>query len=76
MADAVILAKGLVDSVLKRANITDSTVLGTVQGDALGTDALQTPVPELRRSGDSGRLSHVTLSAGTGAVHTAGSIRS
>ncbi|MBD4639429.1 class I tRNA ligase family protein, partial [Xanthomonas citri pv. citri] len=32
---AVILAKDLVESVLKRANITDYTVLGTVKGDAL-----------------------------------------
>ncbi|WP_312826552.1 class I tRNA ligase family protein, partial [Escherichia coli] len=29
---AVILAKDLVESVLKRANITDYTVLGTVKG--------------------------------------------
>ena len=32
---AVIPAKDLVESVLKRANISDYTVLGTVKGDAL-----------------------------------------
>lgn len=32
---AVITAKDLVESVLKRANIADYTVLGTVKGDAL-----------------------------------------
>lgn len=67
---AVILAKDLVESVLKRANITDYTVLGTVKGDALELMRFKHPfldfdVPAIL--GD-----HVTLDAGTGAVHTAG----
>jgi isoleucyl-tRNA synthetase len=67
---AVILAKDLVESVLKRANIADYTVLGTVKGDALELMRFKHPfldfdVPAIL--GD-----HVTLEAGTGAVHTAG----
>jgi isoleucyl-tRNA synthetase len=66
---ALILAKDLVESVLKRAHITDYTVLGTVRRRA-GADALQTSVPGLRRSGDPGRPRDA--GCGTGAVHTAG----
>jgi len=67
---AVILAKDLIESVLKRAHITDYTVLGTVKGDALELMRFKHPfldfdVPAIL--GD-----HVTLDAGTGAVHTAG----
>ncbi len=67
---ALILAKDLVESVLKRANIADYTVLGTVKGDALELMRFKHPfldfdVPAIL--GD-----HVTLDAGTGAVHTAG----
>jgi isoleucyl-tRNA synthetase len=67
---ALILAKDLVESVLKRANIADYTVLGTVKGDALELMRFKHPfldfdVPAIL--GD-----HVTLEAGTGAVHTAG----
>ncbi|KAE9851717.1 class I tRNA ligase family protein, partial [Escherichia coli] len=67
---AVILAKDLVESVLKRAHIADYTVLGTVKGDALELMRFKHPfldfdVPAIL--GD-----HVTLEAGPGAVHTAG----
>ncbi|MBR7298818.1 class I tRNA ligase family protein, partial [Klebsiella pneumoniae] len=60
---ALILAKDLVESVLKRANITDYTVLGTVKGDALELMRFKHPcldfdVPAIL--GD-----HVTLEAGT-----------
>ena len=69
-ASALILAKDLVESVLKRADITDYTVLGTVKGAALELMRFKHPfldfdVPAIL--GD-----HVTLDAGTGAVHTAG----
>lgn len=67
---AVILAKDLVESVLKRANISEYTVLGTVNGAELELMRFKHPfldfdVPAIL--GD-----HVTLDAGTGAVHTAG----
>ena len=67
---AVILAKDLVESVLKRANITDYTVLGTVKGDALELMRFKHPFLDFDVPGILG--DHVTLDAGTGAVHTAG----
>ncbi|ARU95189.1 isoleucine--tRNA ligase [Tatumella citrea] len=65
----LILAKELTESVLKRAGITEWTVLGECRGDALELLRFRHPfldfdVPVLL--GD-----HVTLDAGTGAVHTA-----
>ena len=67
---ALILAKDLVESVLKRAHIDNFTVLGTVNGAELELMRFKHPfldfdVPAIL--GD-----HVTLEAGTGAVHTAG----
>ncbi len=66
---ALILAKDLVDSVMKRAGITEWQVLGECKGSALEMLRFAHPflafdVPVLL--GD-----HVTLDAGTGAVHTA-----
>ncbi len=65
----LILAKDLVESVLKRAGISEWTVLGECRGEALELLRFHHPflnfdVPVLL--GD-----HVTLDAGTGAVHTA-----
>ncbi|QHA86672.1 isoleucine--tRNA ligase [Serratia rhizosphaerae] len=67
---SLILAEDLVTSVMKRAGITDWTVLGSCQGADLELLCFQHPfmgfdVPAIM--GD-----HVTLDAGTGAVHTAG----
>ena len=67
---ALILATELVDSVMKRAAITDYQVLGSVKGEALELMRFKHPfmdfdVPAILAS-------HVTLDAGTGAVHTAG----
>ena len=66
---ALILAKDLVESVMKRAGIDSWTVLGSAQGAALEMLRFQHPflgfdVPALLGE-------HVTLDAGTGAVHTA-----
>ncbi|PLR41093.1 isoleucine--tRNA ligase [Chimaeribacter californicus] len=65
----LILATDLVESVMKRAGITEWTVLGECKGAALELLRFQHPflgfdVPAIL--GD-----HVTLDAGTGAVHTA-----
>jgi len=67
---ALILATELVDSVMKRAAITDYQVLGSVKGEALELMRFKHPfmdfdVPAILAD-------HVTLDAGTGAVHTAG----
>ncbi|QIE98490.1 isoleucine--tRNA ligase [Pantoea stewartii] len=66
----LILAKDLVESVMKRAGVSDWTVLGTCQGAALELQLFQHPFLAQIQSkvvlGD-----HVTLDAGTGAVHTA-----
>ncbi|STW24827.1 isoleucyl-tRNA synthetase [Klebsiella variicola] len=67
---ALILAKDLVESVMKRVGATDYTILAAVQGSELELMRFQHPfldfdVPAIL--GD-----HVTLDAGTGAVHTAG----
>ncbi|MCS3405764.1 isoleucine--tRNA ligase [Serratia sp. AKBS12] len=66
----LILAAELVESVMKRAGIADWQVLGSCQGGDLELLRFQHPfmgfdVPAIM--GD-----HVTLDAGTGAVHTAG----
>jgi len=67
---SVILAKDLVESVMKRAGISDWTVLGECKGAALELQLFQHPFLEQIQSkvvlGE-----HVTLDAGTGAVHTA-----
>ncbi|MGG6195277.1 isoleucine--tRNA ligase [Pantoea allii] len=67
---SLILAKDLVESVMKRAGISDWTVLGECQGAALELQLFQHPLLEPIQSkvvlGE-----HVTLDAGTGAVHTA-----
>jgi len=65
----VILATDLVDSVMKRIGVTEWTVLGEAKGADLELLRFQHPfldfdVPAIL--GD-----HVTLDAGTGAVHTA-----
>ncbi|TCW46047.1 isoleucyl-tRNA synthetase [Phytobacter diazotrophicus] len=67
---ALILAKDLLESVMKRAGISEFTVLGVVKGSDLELMRFKHPfldfdVPAIL--GD-----HVTLEAGTGAVHTAG----
>ena len=67
---ALILAKDLVESVMKRVGVTDYRILAAVQGSELELMRFQHPfldfdVPAIL--GD-----HVTLDAGTGAVHTAG----
>ncbi|MCU7368054.1 isoleucine--tRNA ligase [Pantoea stewartii] len=67
---SLILAKDLVESVMKRAGVSDWTVLGTCQGAALELQLFHHPFLAQIQSkvvlGD-----HVTLDAGTGAVHTA-----
>ena len=67
---SLILAKDLVESVMKRAGVSHWTVLGTCQGAALELQLFQHPFLAQIQSkvvpGD-----HVTLDAGTGAVHTA-----
>lgn len=67
---SLILAKDLVESVMKRAGVSDWTVLGECQGAALELQLFQHPLLEQIQSkvvlGE-----HVTLDAGTGAVHTA-----
>ncbi|MCS3603313.1 isoleucyl-tRNA synthetase [Buttiauxella sp. BIGb0471] len=67
---ALIVAKDLLEGVMKSAAITDWTVLGTAKGADLELTRYKHPfldfdVPAIL--GD-----HVTLEAGTGAVHTAG----
>ena len=67
---AVILAKDLVESVMQRIGAAEYTILGTVKGAELELLRFTHPfmgfdVPAIL--GD-----HVTLDAGTGAVHTAG----
>ena len=67
---SLILAKEMVESVMKRAGISDWTVLGECDGAALELQLFQHPFLEQIQSkvvlGE-----HVTLEAGTGAVHTA-----
>ncbi|MFS2222937.1 isoleucine--tRNA ligase [Pantoea sp. B65] len=66
---ALILAKDLVESVMKRAGVSSWTVLGSTTGATLELMRFQHPflgfdVPVVLGE-------HVTLDAGTGAVHTA-----
>ena len=66
---ALILAKDLVESVMKRAGVSEWRVLGECKGAALELQKFQHPFLALESLvvlGD-----HVTLEAGTGAVHTA-----
>nr|WP_154928456.1 isoleucine--tRNA ligase [Pantoea agglomerans] len=67
---ALILAKELVESVMKRAGVSGWQVLGECKGAALELQLFQHPFLEQIQSkvvlGE-----HVTLDAGTGAVHTA-----
>jgi len=66
---ALILAKELVESVMKRAGVSEWQVLGECKGAALELQKFQHPflaMESLVVLGD-----HVTLDAGTGAVHTA-----
>lgn len=66
---ALIIAKDLVESVLQRVGITEWTVPGTVAGEALEGVEFCHPFLDLRSPVIMG--DHVTLDAGTGAVHTA-----
>lgn len=66
---ALILAKDLAESVMKRAGVSEWQVLGECKGAALELQKFQHPFLALESLvvlGD-----HVTLEAGTGAVHTA-----
>lgn len=66
---ALILAKDLVESVMKRAGVSEWQVLGECKGAALELQKFQHPFLALESLvvlGD-----HVTMEAGTGAVHTA-----
>ncbi len=66
---ALILAKDLVESVMKRAGITEWTVLGTAKGADLELMRFKHPFLDFDVPAILGE--HVTLDAGTGAVHTA-----
>ncbi|MCG7365947.1 isoleucine--tRNA ligase [Pantoea sp. ACRSH] len=67
---ALILAKELVESVLKRAGVEQWTVLGECKGAALERLTFQHPfLVNIQSPVVLGE--HVTLEAGTGAVHTA-----
>ena len=66
---ALILAKDLVESVMKRAGVSEWTVLGTAAGAALELMPFQHPFLDHHSPVVLGE--HVTLDAGTGAVHTA-----
>lgn len=67
---ALILATDLVESVMKRAGIAQWTVLGTAKGSALELMRFTHPFMGFDVPAIMGE--HVTLDAGTGAVHTAG----
>ncbi|MGC1059628.1 isoleucine--tRNA ligase [Pantoea agglomerans] len=66
---ALILAKDLVESVMKRAGVSEWQVLGECKGAALELQKFQHPFLALESLVVLGE--HVTLEAGTGAVHTA-----
>ncbi|MFR0655250.1 isoleucine--tRNA ligase [Pantoea sp. SIMBA_079] len=67
---SLILAKDLVESVMKRAGISEWQVLGECQGAALELQLFQHPfLTQVQSKVVLGE--HVTLEAGTGAVHTA-----
>ncbi|CAI0969027.1 isoleucine--tRNA ligase [Serratia ficaria] len=66
----LILAAELVESVMKRAGITEWTVLGSCKGADLELLRFRHPFMDFDVPAIMGE--HVTLDAGTGAVHTAG----
>ncbi|TNV18890.1 isoleucine--tRNA ligase [Buttiauxella sp. B2] len=66
---ALILAKDLLESVMKSAGIAEWTVLGTTKGAELELTRYKHPFLEFDVPAILG--DHVTLEAGTGAVHTA-----
>lgn len=66
---ALILAKEMVESVMKRVGVSEWKVLGEVKGASLELQAFQHPF--LDRTSPVVLGEHVTLEAGTGAVHTA-----
>ncbi|MTD27432.1 isoleucine--tRNA ligase [Erwinia sorbitola] len=66
---ALILAKDMVDSVMKRVGIASWTVLGEAKGADLELMGFQHPF--LGHTSPVVLGEHVTLEAGTGAVHTA-----
>ncbi|MCE0845592.1 isoleucine--tRNA ligase [Buttiauxella sp. A2-C1_F] len=67
---ALIFAKDLLESVMKSAGITEWTVLGTAKGADLELTRYKHPFLDFDVPAILGE--HVTLEAGTGAVHTAG----
>jgi isoleucyl-tRNA synthetase len=67
--ECVILAADLVESVMKRANISEWKVLGSCQGDALELLRFKHPFLDFDEPIVLGE--HVSIDAGTGAVHTA-----
>lgn len=67
--ERILLAEGLVEDAMQRYGVESYTVVGRCQGSALEKALLQHPFAERQVPvilGD-----HVTLDAGTGAVHTA-----
>ncbi|MCX8957516.1 isoleucine--tRNA ligase [Erwinia psidii] len=66
---ALILAKDLVESVMKRAGIAEWQILGEAKGATLELAGFYHPFLDLTSMVILGE--HVTLEAGTGAVHTA-----
>lgn len=66
---ALILAKEMVESVMKRVGVSEWKVLGEVKGASLELQAFQHPFLDHTSPVVLGE--HVTLEAGTGAVHTA-----
>jgi isoleucyl-tRNA synthetase len=67
--ESLILATDLVESVMKRANISEWKVLGSCQGKALELLRFKHPFLDFDEPVVLGE--HVTIDAGTGAVHTA-----
>ena len=67
--ECLILATDLVESVMKRAEISDWKVLGCCKGDALELLRFKHPFLDFDEPIVLGE--HVTVDAGTGAVHTA-----
>lgn len=67
---ALIVAKDLLDSVMKSAAISEWQILGTVKGAELELMRFKHPFLDFDVPAILGE--HVTLEAGTGAVHTAG----
>ncbi|MGB0664886.1 MAG: isoleucine--tRNA ligase [Pontibacterium sp.] len=68
--ERIVVAEGLLESVMQRYGIEEYTVVARAKGQDLENSALQHPFIEERQTpiilGD-----HVTLDAGTGQVHTA-----